>query len=152
MQNKLTKAQIIEAMQKGAILVKTYGVYNCWALRLPDGREIYNLRKGSTNGVRIWPDVVCIKQGREGLEYAISKVDIAQTFEGIRQKFEALQGEKDLNVYFDKLEPIKNSLRELCHAAGFINALSKENIIFLVRIQSKIRFMPDHSFYLLFTK
>jgi len=66
---KLTKNEILEAMQNGAILTKTYGVYSYWDLTFPDGTRHYNIRKGSTNGISNLKNVVLFDRNKKGFSY-----------------------------------------------------------------------------------
>ena len=44
---KLNSQQIINHLNNGAILKKTYCVYSYWSLVLADGSKIYNMIKGA---------------------------------------------------------------------------------------------------------
>ena len=48
---KLNSKEILEAMQEGALLKKTYSVYSYWTLLLPNGKKHYNFRKGSVESI-----------------------------------------------------------------------------------------------------
>jgi len=48
------------------------------------------------------------------------------------------------------IDDLKVEMRKQVQLTGFVSSLSKANIIKLVRMQSALRFMPEHSFYLLF--
>lgn len=52
----------------------------------------------------------------------------------------------------DKADRIGKELTELIRPIGAINALSKNNIIYLVRMQSYLKFMSEARFYLAFVK
>lgn len=69
---KLTKDQVIEAMENGAILQKTYCVYSYWSLVFPDGKEHYNIRKGAAESARSSKNVVLIEAGKNGVSYQIA--------------------------------------------------------------------------------
>jgi len=46
---KLTKKEVILALEWGAILRKNYGIYSYWDLTFADGSRCSNIRSGSTN-------------------------------------------------------------------------------------------------------
>lgn len=68
---KLTKSQVLEAMQNGAVLNKVYCVYSYYDLVFPDGSRHYNIRKGATGGItdRNIDGIVCIKNDKTGISY-----------------------------------------------------------------------------------
>jgi len=49
---KLNSKEILQAMQEGALLKKTYAVYSYWQLLLPNGIIHYNFRKGSPESIK----------------------------------------------------------------------------------------------------
>lgn len=49
---KLTTKDIVEHLQNGAILRKTYCVHSYWSLFLSDGTRLYNFRKGSPESAK----------------------------------------------------------------------------------------------------
>lgn len=65
---KLNKEQVLELMSLGAILRKTYGVYNHWSLDLPNGMTHYNLRKGVWNTINGLCEVIERTKGGYGLK------------------------------------------------------------------------------------
>jgi hypothetical protein len=70
LQEKLNRAQVLEAMSNGAILKKTYGVYSYYSLVFPDGTEHYNIRKGAVEGIsRSIKNIVLVSADKNGIVY-----------------------------------------------------------------------------------
>jgi hypothetical protein len=69
--DKLNKAQILEAMQNGAILRKHYGVYIHWDLQFEDGSRHWNMRKNAYNRLNSvnYKNIVCIDRDKSGYSY-----------------------------------------------------------------------------------
>jgi hypothetical protein len=63
--------QVLEAMENGAMLKKTYCVYSYFSLIFPDGSVHYNIRKGATNGIsqNNMKDIVLIEANKSGISY-----------------------------------------------------------------------------------
>jgi hypothetical protein len=54
-------------------------------------------------------------------------------------------------VYDDtKALKISREIEEIIRRTGAISVLSQKNIIHIIRMQSHLKFMPDHRFYLAF--
>jgi len=70
---KLTKNQVIEAMENGAILTKNYCVYSYWDLTFPDGSRFYNIRKGAAESARASKNVILLEATKNGSSYKITK-------------------------------------------------------------------------------
>lgn len=68
---KLNKAQVLELMGMGAILRKTYGVYNHYCLDLPNGNTHNNLRKGVAIAIHHLCEVV--ERSKEGYTLKLKK-------------------------------------------------------------------------------
>ena len=68
LQVKLNKTQVLQAMENGATLKKTYCVYSYFSLIFPDGSVHYNIRKGATNGISetTMKNIVRIKADKSG--------------------------------------------------------------------------------------
>jgi hypothetical protein len=69
--DKLTKAQVLEAMENGAILRKTYCVYSYYDLTFPDGTRHFNIRKGAAEGIsaRTTKNVILLESNSKGIAY-----------------------------------------------------------------------------------
>lgn len=48
---KLTKSDVINALNNGATLTKLYGVYSYYMVTFSDGTKHYNIRKGACEGI-----------------------------------------------------------------------------------------------------
>lgn len=51
---------------------------------------------------------------------------------------------------YTKAEKISREIEKIIKRTGAINALSQKNIIHVVRLQSALKFMPEHRFYSVF--
>lgn len=51
---------------------------------------------------------------------------------------------------YTKAEKISREIEEIIKRTGAISALSQKNIIHVIRMQSHLKFMPEHRFYLAF--
>lgn len=51
---------------------------------------------------------------------------------------------------YTKALEISRKIEEIIKRTGAINALSQKNIIHVIRMQSHLKFMPEHRFYLAF--
>ena len=71
---KLNKMQVLEAMENGATLKKTYCVYSYFSLIFPDGSVHYNIRKGATNGISeiTMKNIVRIESNKSGFSLKMS--------------------------------------------------------------------------------
>jgi len=71
---KLNKAQILEAMENGAILSKTYCVHSYYDLTFLDGSRHFNLRKGAAESInhRTIKNVILIETNKKGFSYKIN--------------------------------------------------------------------------------
>ncbi len=68
---KLTTSEIINHMQNGAILRKTYCVHSYWSLFLVDGTRIWNMRKGSPESAKSKINYEIIEQDKTGYSIKI---------------------------------------------------------------------------------
>ena len=68
---KLTKKEVILALEWGAILSKNYGVYSYWDLTFADGSRSSNIRSGATNIDRNL--LVEVARDKNGYSYKIKK-------------------------------------------------------------------------------
>jgi hypothetical protein len=70
---KLSKKQVLDALQSGAVLTRHFGVYGYWDLTYPDGTRHYNIRKNATNGIspRLIANLVEISRNKDGYVYRI---------------------------------------------------------------------------------
>lgn len=68
-------------------------------------------------------------------------------------EFLKLRSIKDANLYdYKKEETLKGELANITRVVGAISVMSKNSILKLVKMQSSLRFMSDHSFYIQFAR
>ncbi len=65
-------------------------------------------------------------------------------------RYKALGNKEPNDNYYNSIEDIKTDLRMLTRTKGAIRYMSKNNIIKLCTMESSLRFMPPHSFIMLF--
>lgn len=53
-------------------------------------------------------------------------------------------------LYWDEIERLHKLLIELCSDSGYMSELNKNSIILLIVLQRKLRFLPEHKFYMAF--
>lgn len=69
------------------------------------------------------------------------------------KEFTALRVETDAAKYDWKKEAeLKIELSKITRVIGAIEVMNKANILRLIKMQSSLRFMPEHSFYIQFAK
>lgn len=56
------------------------------------------------------------------------------------------------NYDYKAEEQIKKELTDITQVVGAIEVMSKNNILKLITMQSKLRFMPEHRFYMAFSR
>jgi hypothetical protein len=54
--------------------------------------------------------------------------------------------------YYSKIQGVKKELVDITTCVGAIEVMSKASILKLVKMQSSLRFMDHHSFYIHFAK
>jgi hypothetical protein len=71
MTNKLNTKDIINHMENGATLRKTYCVYSYWSLYLLDGTRLYNFRKNAPESAKSKISYNIISQDKTGYSITI---------------------------------------------------------------------------------
>ena len=56
------------------------------------------------------------------------------------------------NYDYKKESELKEQLRQLIYVSGAIEVMSKNSLILLVALQGKLRVVPEHTFYIQFSK
>lgn len=60
--------------------------------------------------------------------------------------------EHEVKQFFKEQEELKKDLEAITNVVGAVEVMSKMSLIKLVALQSKLRFMPHHTFYIQFAK
>ena len=53
---------------------------------------------------------------------------------------------------YKDIEVLKNKLQDITRCVGAIEVMSKNSILKLIKMQSSVRFMNEHTFYIQFAK
>lgn len=70
--SKLTTKEIVNLLNEGAILRKTYGVYSYWSLYTSCGKTIYNFRKGSPEAAKSQIKYQIVEQDKSGFSIKLA--------------------------------------------------------------------------------
>lgn len=60
--------------------------------------------------------------------------------------------ESEVKQFYKEQEQLKEELAKITNVVGAVEVMSKMSLIKLVALQSKLRFMPHHTFYIQFAK